>query len=65
MSDDYNKAAFAFIVALRGGALPEKCDFCDRPYVDNVRWPIPEEAGEWACNECYARWYPATHAPSP
>lgn len=20
------------------------------------RWPIPEEAGEWTCNECAARW---------
>lgn len=20
------------------------------------RYPIPEEASEWACNECYARW---------
>lgn len=21
-----------------------------------VRYPIPEEAGEWTCNECLARW---------
>lgn len=54
--EDYNQAAFEFIVALRGG-LPEHCDFCGQPYVDG-RYPIPEEAGEWACSECWARWYP-------
>lgn len=26
-----------------------------------VRWPIPEEAGEWACNECFARWRAEGH----
>lgn len=52
---EYNQAAFDLIVDLRGG-LPEKCDFCGQPFVPKQRWPIPEEAGEWACNECYARW---------
>lgn len=42
------------IVSLRG-YLPEKCDFCGQPY-ENGRYPIPEEAGEWACNECQQRW---------
>jgi len=55
MSEEYDQAAFDFIVALRGG-FPEKCDFCQQPYIEHVRWPVPEEAGEWACNECYARW---------
>ena len=54
MSDEYNKAAFEFIVALRGG-LPDKCDFCDQPYIGS-RYPVTEEAGEWTCNECLARW---------
>jgi hypothetical protein len=54
VSDDFNRAAFDLLVALRGG-LPENCDFCGQSYTDN-RWPIPEEAGEWACNECQARW---------
>jgi len=54
-SDDYNAAAFALIADLRGG-WPEACDFCGQRYVEGLRWPIPEEAGEWACNECYARW---------
>ena len=54
MSDNVNDAAFAFIVALRGD-LPDKCDFCGKPYTEG-RYPVPEEAGEWACNECLARW---------
>lgn len=54
MSDEYNRAAFDLIVSLRGG-LPEKCDFCGQPYTD-ARYPVPEEAGEWACNECLKRW---------
>lgn len=54
MSDEYNDAAFSLIAGLRGG-VPDKCDFCEEPY-NAQRWPIPEEAGEWACNECYKRW---------
>jgi hypothetical protein len=54
MSDDYNQAAFEMIVALRGG-LPAACDFCGQPFTAS-RYPVPEEAGEWACTECWARW---------
>jgi hypothetical protein len=46
--------AFQMIVDLRGG-LPAKCDFCQKPYEDG-RYPIPEEAGEWTCSECWERW---------
>ncbi len=42
------------IADLRGG-IPEKCDFCQQEYTD-IRYPIPEEAGEWTCSECWARW---------
>ncbi len=42
------------IVALRGG-IPERCDFCEQPYTDE-RLPVPEEAGDWACTECWDRW---------
>lgn len=42
------------IAELRGG-YPEKCDFCDKPY-NKERHPVPEEAGEWACTECWERW---------
>ena len=52
--EDYDKAVFDWIVELRGG-LPAKCDFCDQPYTD-TRYPVPEEAGEWTCSECLARW---------
>jgi hypothetical protein len=45
---------FDLIVALRGG-LPEKCDFCGLPYGDG-RYPVPEEAGDWSCNECEAEY---------
>ena len=54
MSDDYNQAAFDWIVYLRGG-LPEACDFCGQPFTQE-RYPVPEEAGEWTCAECLARW---------
>jgi hypothetical protein len=53
MSDD-NQAAFDLIVGLRGG-LPEACDFCGQPFTQ-ARYPVPEEAGEWTCSECLARW---------
>lgn len=52
---DWNEAAFDFIVAMRGGQLPERCDFCDQPF-SQERYPVPEEAGEWTCAECLARW---------
>ena len=42
------------IHALRGEA-PEQCDFCGEPYGED-RWPVPEEGGAWACNECCSRW---------
>ena len=45
---------FEMIVALRGG-IPERCDFCEQPYTDE-RLPVPEEAGDWACTECWDRW---------
>jgi len=45
---------FEMIVALRGG-IPERCDFCEQPYTDE-RLPVPEEAGDWACTECWNRW---------
>jgi hypothetical protein len=59
MSDDYNQAVFDFIVSIRGG-LPEQCDFCGKPYTEG-RYPVPEEAGEWACSECLARWNTNSH----
>lgn len=49
-----NDDVFLAIVALRGG-IPEKCDFCDQPYTDE-RYPVPEEAGQWTCIECWERW---------
>ena len=56
MTDDanFNQAAFEMIVYMRGG-LPPKCDFCNQPFGEQ-RYPVPEEAGEWACSECVARW---------
>jgi hypothetical protein len=54
MTDDYNQTAFEMIVALRGG-LPAACDFCGQPFTA-ARYPVPEEAGEWACSECMTRW---------
>lgn len=52
MNDELNP--LELIIALRGG-VPEKCDFCDQPYTDQ-RYPVPEEAGQWACIECWERW---------
>jgi hypothetical protein len=54
VSDDYNRAAFDLLASLRGG-LPDACDFCRQPFTQ-ARYPVPEEAGEWACAECVARW---------
>lgn len=54
MTDKYT--TFDLLVDLRGG-LPDACDFCLQPFTDD-RYPVPEEAGEWACSECWARWYP-------
>lgn len=42
------------IAELRGG-YPKHCDFCKKEYNDK-RHPVPEEAGEWACTECWERW---------
>ena len=42
------------IAELRGG-IPESCDFCGKPY-NEERHPIPEEAGDWTCSECWERW---------
>ena len=39
------------IADLRGG-WTEKCDFCDKT---SGRY-VPEEAGQWACIECWDRW---------
>lgn len=50
----FQELAFDLIVGFRGG-VPEKCDFCEQPFTQK-RYPIPEEAGEWACSDCYARW---------
>jgi len=54
---------FDLLVALRGG-LPERCDFCGKPYNED-RNPEPEEAGEWACSECVARWDTTSPLPPP
>lgn len=45
---------FDLLVDLRGG-LPDACDFCLQPFTDD-RYPVPEEAGAWACSECEERW---------
>jgi hypothetical protein len=42
------------IAELRGG-IPERCDFCDKPFTEQ-NYATPEEAGEWACIECVKRW---------
>jgi ribosomal protein L37AE/L43A len=47
-------ADWDLVMSIRGG-FPEKCDFCEQPYTDE-RYPVPEEAGAWACNECEVRW---------
>jgi len=41
------------IVGLRGG-IPEKCDFCGKETPPEQM--DPEEAGDWVCWECSARW---------
>jgi hypothetical protein len=41
------------LISIRGG-LPETCDFCGLPYGEG-RYPVPEEAGAWSCNECEAK----------
>jgi hypothetical protein len=50
------------VMSIRGG-FPEKCDFCGQPYADG-RYPVPEEAGEWACSECVARWEKSEGSPA-
>lgn len=44
------------IAELRGG-YPDKCDFCGQVYTAE-RTPVPDEAGEWACTECWDKWEP-------
>lgn len=61
MSIDYDHATMSLLISLRGG-LPDACDFCGQPFTDQ-RWPVPEEAGEWACSECEARWAKEANAP--
>jgi len=39
---------------LRGG-FPKTCDFCKQEY-NKERYPVPEEAGYWACTECFKKW---------
>lgn len=51
--------ALDVIAALRGG-IPDCCDFCGKKYTDE-RYPVPEEAGEWACIECWDKWEKADH----
>lgn len=41
------------IIAMRGG-VPEHCDFCGQSQCPEDLHP--EEAGQWACNECLTRW---------
>jgi hypothetical protein len=48
------RTGWDLLMSIRGG-FPRKCDFCDQPYGDD-RYPVPEEAGAWACSECEARW---------
>ena len=54
------------LISLRGG-LPEKCDFCGLPFdydIPGSRYPIPEEAGAWSCNECEAGYTASPVPPS-
>jgi ribosomal protein L37AE/L43A len=53
-SDEYARAVLEMLIVNRGG-LPEACDFCKQPFTV-ARYPLPEEAGAWACSECEARW---------
>lgn len=49
MNDDVRQ----LIVDLRGG-IPEACDFCgEKTAPEELE---PEEAGEWLCRTCLARW---------
>lgn len=52
--DEPEMSGVVLIAALRGG-FPERCDFCNQGYTAE-RYPVPEEAGLWACNECFERW---------
>lgn len=52
-----------WILHLRGG-FPEKCDFCQQPYTQS-RSPTPDEAGQWACSECWERWENENPQPLP
>lgn len=50
------------IAGLRGG-YPDKCDFCGQPMKPEDA--IPEEAGDWACRECWDRWESESQALPP
>lgn len=53
MIDPDDFTARELVVALRGG-VPPKCDFCLK---ETPQWKLhPEEAGDWVCEECLARW---------
>lgn len=52
--DSEPATGWELIAALRGG-VPARCDFCDGEYTAE-RYPVPEEAGLWACIECWNRW---------
>jgi hypothetical protein len=56
----YDTATGSAIVAAKGAqaiAIQQAVEYhLGWPAWTIVRWPIPEEGGEWACNECYARW---------
>lgn len=53
MATDDDIDPLALIVELRGG-YPETCSFCGKkPPPEEL---IPEEAGDWACEDCVARW---------
>jgi len=51
---DWNNLALRMLVESRGG-IPEKCDFCERPFTEE-RYPTPEEGRAWACIECVNTW---------
>jgi hypothetical protein len=54
-----NEDVLALIIELRGG-VPDTCDFCGEAFSEE-RWPIPEEAGAWACSVCWTRWEAEDH----
>ena len=53
--DEGSEWQLSLLRYLRPEGPPERCDYCGQPYTAH-RWPVPEEAQSWACNECDARW---------